>query len=97
MKRLAIALAAAAAVMTAGPANAATPGQEYAACHAAYELHQHQLEHAYVPSRAWWDTWKAAKKADHELEGYIHSWMLTGKRWYRVADACNPDAPIGQP
>jgi len=70
----------------------AAPGQEWAACTGAAGLRSHQLEHAHVPSSAWWSTWKAADHADPEMRQYIHVWMLTGRAWWRVRLACNPDA-----
>jgi len=70
----------------------ATPAQEWAACTAAAGLRAHQLEHTDVPSSAWWSTWKTASDADPELRQYIHEWMRTGRAWWRVRLACNPDA-----
>jgi len=70
----------------------ATPAQEWAACTAAHSLRGHQLEHARVPSSAWWSTWRTADRADPELRHDIHVWMLTGRAWWRVPLACNPDA-----
>jgi hypothetical protein len=70
----------------------ATPGQEWAACSAAYGLRGHQLEHAPVPSGAWWWTWRQADHADPGMRHDIHVWMLTGRAWFRVRYDCNPDA-----
>jgi hypothetical protein len=76
------------------PAHAAvtaTPAQEYAACHTAYQLRARQIEHAPVPSRAWQATWRDADHADPELRADIHRWMLTGRGWLPVRLDCNPD------
>jgi hypothetical protein len=68
-----------------------TPAQEWAACSAAYQLREHQVRHAEVPSRAWWATWRALDRADSELEADGHRWMLTGRGWLPVRLDCNPD------
>jgi hypothetical protein len=76
--------------------KAGTPAEEQAACDAAWTLHQHQAQHAYVPSSAWWQTWRAADRADPEMRSLIHEWMRTGARdvWvliYGTNAACTPD------
>jgi len=74
-----------------------TPSSEAHACHLAVVLHEHRLQGAPIPAAAIRAVKNAARNADRELGGDILRYVRTDRGWVAVVDACNPDAPVGQP
>lgn len=68
-----------------------TPAAEWHACHLAAVLHEHRLQDAPVPRRAWLQAWNAAGHADPGLRADIRHWLRTGRGWTAVWSDCNPD------
>lgn len=77
---------------TAQPASAATPGQEWHACHMAVQVHEHRLQGAPIPWAAYLTAWRAADHADSGLRAGIHRYLKTDRDWPAVWTDCNPDA-----
>jgi len=77
--------------ITTTAAIAASPAQEWHACHLAIQVHEHQLQGVTVSPAAWWQAWRAASDADPGLRADIHHSLKTGRGWTAVWSACNPD------